>query len=404
MNTLRAIKNISWTPSRLTLQWTDGGRLELASIWLRDNLGADRDASNGQRLIDVADLPATPRIRRAELQGSAVRIEWEDERSSACFDLEWLTAQAAAIAGTPVVPRPRLWSDGARLEARRHFAWATRDELRDEGALASWLGRLVADGLAFLAGAPTEAGAILDALRPIGQIAETNYGLIFDVRAVPDPENLAYSDRGLGLHTDNPYREPVPGFQALHVLEAAPDGGESLFADGFALAQHLKSEDPGAFELIARTSVPFAYRSRNAALSAERPLIQLSCRGEIVAVHYNSRSIQPLPLAAAEAERYYGAYRRFAMLLREPRFTLRLMLRAGDLVVFDNQRILHGRTAFASARHPRHLQGCYLTRDSVFSRAALLRGSMPGESETDPAAMPSRTAALPGPTPPVHTA
>jgi gamma-butyrobetaine dioxygenase len=42
-------------------------------------------------------------------------------------------------------------------------------------------------------------------------------------------------------------------------------------------------------------------------------------------------------------------------------------------VVFDNQRILHGRTAFSSARQPRHLRGCYLTRDSVYSEAALLR-------------------------------
>jgi gamma-butyrobetaine dioxygenase len=120
--------------------------------------------------------------------------------------------------------------------------------------------------------------------------------------------------------------------------------------------------------------VPFAYRSRNALLRAERPLIQLSSRGEVVAVHYNNRSIQPLPFAAEAAERYYRAYRRFATLLREPRFMLRFMMRAGDLVVFDNQRILHGRTGFASARHPRHLQGCYLTRDSVFSREALLAG------------------------------
>jgi gamma-butyrobetaine dioxygenase len=41
-------------------------------------------------------------------------------------------------------------------------------------------------------------------------------------------------------------------------------------------------------------------------------------------------------------------------------------------VVFDNQRVLHGRTAFSSARYPRHLRGCYLTRDSVYSEAALL--------------------------------
>ena len=373
MNAMRAITEIHWTPSALMLKWADGARVELASVWLRDNLREDRDPGNGQRLIDVADLPVTPRIRLAALQATAVRVEWEGEAEGASFDLDWLAAQTAAMAGARAVPQPRLWPDGGRLDAARDFAWATLAAARDSSDIqASWLGRLVTDGLAFLSDVPAEPGAILETMPLVGQVAETNYGLLFDVRAVPEPENLAYSDRGLGLHTDNPYREPVPGFQALHVLVAAPDGGESLFADGFALAQQLRQEDPAAFEILARTPVPFAYRSRNAALSAERPLIQLSLRGEVVAVHYNNRSIQPLPFAAEAAERYYGAYRRFAMLLREPRFMLRFMMRSGDLAVFDNQRILHGRTGFASARHPRHLQGCYLTRDSVFSRAALL--------------------------------
>jgi gamma-butyrobetaine dioxygenase len=370
---MRAITEMRWTPAALTLEWADGDRVELASVWLRDNLRQDRDPGNGQRLIDVADLPPAPRIRYASLLGAAVRIEWEHEEGGASFDLDWLEAQAAAIAGARALQRPRLWLEGGRLDAACHFAWAPLPATRDDiGAQAIWLGRLVTDGLAFLADVPTEPGTILETMPLAGQVAETNYGLLFDVRAVPEPENLAYSDRGLGLHTDNPYREPVPGFQALHVLVAAPDGGESLFADGFALAEHLRQEDPAAFEVLARTPVPFAYRSRNAALNAERPLIQLSCRDEVLAVHYNSRSIQPLPFAAEAAERYYGAYRRFATLLREPRFMLRFMMRAGDLVVFDNLRILHGRTGFASARYPRHLQGCYLTRDSVFSRAALL--------------------------------
>ena len=373
MKAERAISDIRWTPSTLRLEWADGGRVELASIWLRDNLREDRDPQNGQRLVDVADLPVAPRIRHAALQGTAVRIEWEDEPAVASFDLDWLAAQTAAIGGARAVPRPLLWADGGRLEATRDFAWVALALMRgDRGRQASWLRRLVTEGLAFLAEVPTEPGAIVAAMGLVGQVAETNYGLLFDVRAVPEPENLAYSDRGLGLHTDNPYREPVPGFQALHVLVAAPDGGESLFADGFALAEHLRQEDPEAFEVLARTPVPFAYRSKNAALCAERPLIQLSGRGEVVAVHYNNRSIQPLPFGTEAAERYYRAYRRFALLLREPRFMLRRMMRAGDLVVFDNQRILHGRTGFASARHPRHLQGCYLTRDSVFSREALL--------------------------------
>lgn len=374
-----SIRRLDWTPTMLAVEWSDGRRAEFASIWLRDNLPADRDAFSGQRLIDVADLPASPRIRRAELRAGALTVEWEQECTQSCFPSQWLARQAVALEGPSERWRARLWPDGAVRDAVRDFAWTNPETMgADPATLADWLRRLIVDGMAFLADVPTAPGTIVSALSPVGQVAATNYGLVFDVRSVVQPENLAYSDRGLGLHTDNPYREPVPGFQALHVLLAAPDGGESLFADGFAIAAALRQDSPGDFEQLTRTAVPFVYRSRDALLEARRPLIQLSSAGEVIAVHYNSRSIAPFPFAAATAERYYGAYRRFAEMLRDPRFALRFMMRAGDLVVFDNQRILHGRTAFVSARHPRHLQGCYLTRDSVRSRAALLAAGPEG--------------------------
>jgi gamma-butyrobetaine dioxygenase len=206
----------------------------------------------------------------------------------------------------------------------------------------------------------------------MGHVIDTNYGRLFDVRAVAVAENLAYTDRGLGLHTDNPYRDPVPGFQALQCLLASTEGGDSLFADGWAVAEHLRATDPESFATLTSTPVPFYYRSAGAELRAERPLIQLTARGVVCAVHYNNRSIAPLQLEHAHLQRFYHAYQRFALLLREPRLQMHLRLRPGDLVVFDNQRILHGRTAFASMREARHLQGCYLSRDSVLSTAAVL--------------------------------
>jgi gamma-butyrobetaine dioxygenase len=93
-------------------------------------------------------------------------------------------------------------------------------------------------------------------------------------------------------------------------------------------------------------------------------------------VAYNNRSVRPPLLPAAESAAFYRAYRAFARMLREPRYQLRTHLEAGQLVVFDNSRILHGRSAFTSARHPRHLQGCYLARDSVGSTAALLHRAL----------------------------
>jgi len=371
---------LSAQPSLLTVQWSDGTVGEFASIWLRDNLPEDRDAHSGQRLVDVTDLPPDPRIRSAALHGDAATITWQDEARSSALALAWLYDFAARRPDRPELER-RIWLEGARLAAQRDFAWLGWPTLQsDEAARLAWQTRLLQDGLAFLREVPRIDGAILTAMNLVGQVAETNYGRLFDVRAVEQPENLAYSDRGLGLHLDNPYREPVPGFQALHTLLAAPDGGDSLFADGFALAAHLRATAPDAFALLTRTPVPFRYQGTGADLYAERPLIELSCTGEIAAVAYNNRSIQPLRLPAGECTAYYAAYRQFAGLLREPRFQLTTRLENGDLVLFDNQRVLHGRSGYASARHARHLQGCYVTRDSVYSKTALLRRQLQGRA------------------------
>jgi gamma-butyrobetaine dioxygenase len=365
-----ALEAVYASADSLTLQWADGRTTQFASIWLRDNETELRDAHSGQRLVDVADFPDAPKIRAASLHAGVVQVEWANEPHTAAFDVGWLAAQVDwPFERVPI----QAWSGGA-LEALRDFAWLSLPRAKEHAADRSrWLTQLLTSGIAFLSDVPATEDAILQAMSMVGRVAETNYGLVFDVRSVAQPENLAFSDLGLGLHTDNPYREPVPGFQALHVLIAAPDGGESLFADGLALAEHVRYHDPEAFAILTSTAVPFRYQSKDADLYAERPLIQLSCDGAVTGVHYNNRSIAPLRLSVGDTQAFYGAYRKFALLLRDPAYQLKFRLRSGDLVVFDNQRILHGRTPFSSAKHARHLRGCYLTRDSVYSESALLR-------------------------------
>ena len=368
------VRRISAAREVLTIEWAEGGVSEFASLWLLDNRPEDRDAHSGQRLVDISDLPENPRIRSAIARDGKVRIEWEGESPAASFEIAWLAAHAWGRRARAPEQQRRLWLEAALLDARRDFAHVSLAQLRaSPAARLAWLTRLLQDGLAFLSEVPAAESALLEVVPLVGRVLETNYGYTFDVRSVPQPENLAYSDLGLGLHTDNPYREPVPGFQALHALIASSEGGDSLFADGFAIAEHLRASAPDAFAQLTATAVPFHYRSGDAELRAERPLIQLAVNGEVTAIHYNNRSIAPLNLPAREATRFYSAYRRLASLLRAPRLQLRTRLDAGTLVVFDNQRVLHGRSAFSSARYPRHLRGCYLSRDSVYSETALLR-------------------------------
>ncbi len=365
MSTACAVRH---TPTVLTLQFGDGSTGEFLSVWLMDNDPQHRDAFSGQRLVDVADLPLDRTLHAVRVDGTDILIEWSDPIANSRLSIEWLHQHRARPASDV-----HYWSDGAQRDALKDCAWLSHSAYaQDIAQTAIWLRRLVTEGIAFISAVPTHEGAILSAVAPMGHVIDTNYGRLFDVRAVAVAENLAYTDRGLGLHTDNPYRDPVPGFQALHCLLAASEGGDSLFADGWAVAEYLRTTDPESFATLTTTAVPFHYRSAAAELRAERPLIQLTAHGAVCAVHYNNRSIAPLQLATSELQRFYRAYQRFALLLREPRFQMHLRLRPGDLVVFDNQRILHGRTAFASMREARHLQGCYLSRDSVFSTAAIL--------------------------------
>ena len=76
---------------------------------------------------------------------------------------------------------------------------------------------------------------------------------------------------------------------------------------------------------------------------------------------------------------FFAAYRLFARLLLDDRFQLRLRMEVGQLVLFDNRRILHGRAAFTASDGTRHLRGCYLARDSVQSETALLRRRLAGQ-------------------------
>jgi gamma-butyrobetaine dioxygenase len=83
-------------------------------------------------------------------------------------------------------------------------------------------------------------------------------------------------------------------------------------------------------------------------------------------------------MPADHVPRFYRALRLFAGVLHDPKFMVATKMEVGELVAFDNRRVLHGRTGFSSA--VRHLQGCYVDRDGLFSKIAVLERSC-GESD-----------------------
>jgi gamma-butyrobetaine dioxygenase len=212
-----------------------------------------------------------------------------------------------------------------------------------EAERLAWLESFLTLGFVIFEGVPTQPGTVLKVGSMFGFTRETNFGALFDVRSTPDATDLAYTSIALDPHTDNPYRAPVPGIQLLHCLANETSGGQSTLVDGFAVAQALRTKDPQAFEILAGTPVRFKY-------------------------------VDFVPLfEPQQLQAYFRARRLFDHALRAPDFEIRFLLAAGDLVMFDNCRLLHGRTGFDPAEGLRHLQGCYIDIDGPRSLYRVLR-------------------------------
>jgi gamma-butyrobetaine dioxygenase len=150
-------------------------------------------------------------------------------------------------------------------------------------------------------------------------------------------------------------------------------GGLSTLVDGFAVAQALRQEAAAAFAILASTPVRFKYIDAGTELTASAPPIELDVSGELRAIHFSPR-LDFVPLfPPAQLDAYYRARQQFDHRLRAPDFEIRFLLRAGDLVMFDNCRLLHGRSGFDPAEGLRHLQGCYIDIDGPRSLYRVLR-------------------------------
>ncbi|XP_019855239.1 PREDICTED: gamma-butyrobetaine dioxygenase-like, partial [Amphimedon queenslandica] len=73
-----------------------------------------------------------------------------------------------------------------------------------------------------------------------------------------------------------------------------------------------------------------------------------------------------------EIDGYYEAYCTFKRLIDESPYKLEHQFSPGDVMSFNNQRILHGRSAINRNGGIRHLVGCYLNIDSFSSKLKVL--------------------------------
>jgi gamma-butyrobetaine dioxygenase len=247
-----------------------------------------------------------------------------------------------------------------------------RDVLADDDALLEWLVALRTFGVARLRHVPTAPDVVGDVAGRVGIVRETNFGRLWDVRSEPEPITNANTPLSLPPHVDLATREYQPGLQFLHCVENSATGGQGVYLDGFRVAEILRDEHPEDYRVL--TSVPWQWANRSKVSDyrwSSTPIVA-DRSGNVVEVRVGNWLRAPLAAAFEDVEAAYVAYRHLFELTYREELAIRVSFAPGDLLAFDNRRILHGRDAFAEGDGGRWLRGCYSERDELSSRIRIL--------------------------------
>lgn len=371
---ISALSGVQNLTDRVSIAWADGRVSPFHHAWLRDNCPCPQCVYNVTReqvfeIVDAAPdlVPANAHID----SDGCLQIDWQDGHRSR-FDPGWLRAHAyddeSRAERLAAKPKAYLWRSDLQLPVFEYSAL-----MNDNGALLQWLIAVRDIGLTQVRGVPTEPGSLKLIAQRISFIRESNFGVLFNVQSKADADSNAYTAFNLPLHTDLPTRELQPGLQFLHCLVNDAEGGESIFVDGFAIADALRQQAPELFQALCEIPVEFRNKDRHSDYRCLAPIIALDALGRVAEIRMANflrgafdTSVEQMPLL-------YRAYRRLIAMTREPRFRLMQRLNPGELWCFDNRRTLHARNAFDPATGARHFQGCYIDRDELLSRILVLQ-------------------------------
>lgn len=237
--------------------------------------------------------------------------------------------------------------------------------INDEAQMHNWLTDLDFFGVTLLKNAPKERGVVTKLTNMVGYPRNTMYGLSWDVESLPNPNNVAYTSLPLPLHADLCYYESPPGVQLLHCIKfEQKTGGENLFVDAFRVAEDLRNSHPQAFQALASVPTIFHKDDEHHMLKYGHPIIELSPHSAVIkAINWSPpfEGVQRIPVNLVQE--YYAARKIWNRLLNDPKYTYQHRSEPGDVVVFNNRRVLHSRTEFDEKAGHRLLEGAYIGSD-----------------------------------------
>jgi len=189
-----------------------------------------------------------------------------------------------------------------------------------------------------------------------GKFLTQDYGeWCYDVKATPEFSHLAdsKSSNPIQWHTDNPHERKPTKYLALSCVHPAAEGGSTLLSDTKTLLEHHLKKD----EIQALSNRQYEWMDKSLKNSIKRPILSNTLSKPIWRFSQNILlKGNPSPEIGSEiiADEYtQNLCDKIQRTL--DRQHVSIQLQKNDLLIFNNRRMFHSRTAFNGLRHLKRL-------------------------------------------------
>lgn len=355
------IKSFKILPNKLNVLFTNNEEDNFLNIWLRDHAKDENswDCRSNQRKIYTAKLDPKLFIKSAILKdnGKSLDIYWSDLQEPINYSLDFFLNNKKKFKKKLNI---KIW-DNKKFNEEVYLDFF--DAISDDG-FKNFLEKLYKYGFVVLKNCKTEISSVEIIANKIGYVRESIFGGLWSFESNQDMADSAYTQEELRPHTDSTYSNDAPGLQLLLCCHYNASGGDSIMVDGFQIAEKIKKERMDLFNLLSEVEVTGQYIGDGVFLEAKRPIFRLNSEKELIQVSFNNYDRAAFRMDDEKTLKFYEAIREFDKIANNKDYQWRHILKPGELLIFNNWRILHGRGSF---RGERKMSGCYINKEDFDS-------------------------------------
>ena len=356
------IKNIKILPDKINILFSNNKEDNFLNIWLRDH-AKDEDSwdhRSNQRKIFTAKLDPKLHIKKAILKdnGKSVDILWSDLKKPINYSSNFFLENSNK--SQKINKNIQIWD---KKDIGEEIYTDFQNTITNDG-FKEFLEKLYKFGFVVIQNCKTEMSSVEKIANKIGYVRESIFGGLWSFESNNDMADSAYTQDELRPHTDSTYSNDAPGLQLLLCCHYEATGGESIMVDGFKIAEKIYKENKDLYTLLSEIEVTGQYIGDGVFLEAKRPIFKLNSNKELVQVSFNNYDRAAFRMDDEKTLKFYDAIREFDLIANNREYQWRHILKPGELLIFNNWRILHGRGSF---KGDRKMSGCYINKEDFDS-------------------------------------